>query len=550
MSCYSELTYSVYADGELSREEATAVERHLETCAGCRRLVAALRNETLMLREALADPERDAAEAPAWSPAGRHNPGGALLAVIAALAGLRVTLGFLFDLQAPTGLDSALDWLNPFHLNTQLEMLFRSVFFVAEEGASMVVFMVSVVSVLILLVLGVFASLLVRRHGAQISAGLLASLAVFGSVLGAPTQAAAVEIRHVRGRLETITIPAGTTINDSLIAAADTVNVDGVINGNLIAAGRHIVVRGTVQGDLIAAAQEVDVEGTVTGNVFTFAQWNNVRGKIQGTVYAFSQAFRFDAGGAAAGDLIAFGASAQVEGSVVRDAMVFGSVTDVRGKIGRNLSVAGDRVVLAAGSTVGGDFLAKVPAQMVVTVDPGAKISGKQDIEIVTRRSFGWNRFSDPRFYFWQCVQLVGALIFGAFLLVLFPGFYKSTAAEVGNWMRSLGLGFAVLFATPVAIVLAAVTLIGLPVAFATLFLYIAGMYMAKIFAGAWLGQTMLRRPEHNNGDTLLALLVGMVIIFIAVQVPYVGPIFHLVLFCLGLGVFTWKLYSGVRATA
>ena len=160
------------------------------------------------------------------------------------------------------------------------------------------------------------------------------------------------------------------------------------------------------------------------------------------------------------------------------------------------------------------------------------------------------SRFSDSRFYFWQCVQLVAALIFGALLLALFPGFFKGAAAEVGSWGRNLGLGFAALFATPVAICLAAVTMIGLPVAFAALFLYLTGMYLAKIFAGAWLGQMLLRRPEQTNADTLLALLLGLVILFIAMQIPFVGGLFHLVVFCLGLGVFTSRLNAGMRPAA
>ena len=49
MTCLSELTCAVYADGELSPEETRDAERHLAECPRCRALVAALRGENRIL---------------------------------------------------------------------------------------------------------------------------------------------------------------------------------------------------------------------------------------------------------------------------------------------------------------------------------------------------------------------------------------------------------------------------------------------------------------------------------------------------------------------
>lgn len=547
MNCFSELTYSIYADGELLGEEARAVERHLAICARCRGLVTGLRAESQILREVLSEPDLEAARIPAWPPERPLRVAGPLLAVLAALAGLRIAVGALFDLDLPAGLDSALEWLNPFQLNTQLALFFRGVFFVAEEGASMLAVTFTVVGVLIVLVLVVFASLLLRRQGAQISATTLA-ISMLVAALAAPPRAAAVEVRKGE-KMGTITIPAGQTINDSLIVTGETIIVDGTITGNLIAAGRSVRIRGTVQGDVVVGSQSLDLAGTVTGNVYAFSQNTNIRGQIRGSLHNFSQIFRLESVAAVDGDTLTFAADNTLEGAVARDVMAFSGMVEARGKIGRNLSAFADRVLVSSTGTVGGNLTARVPAQNRLTVDPAAKVSGKTDIQIRASRA-GWQaRLGQPRFYFWQAVQVAGAMIVGALLLTLFPGFYRSTAGAVTSWPRSLGLGFAALVAGPVAIVILAVTLIGIPLAAAGLFLYIAGLYLAKIITGAWLGQTLLRRMPQNNQDALLGLLLGLLIIFVVVQIPFVGGIFHMVLFCLGLGSFTWWLYVG-RHTA
>jgi len=546
MNCFSELTYSIYADGELLGEEALAVGRHLATCARCRELVAGLRAENQMLRGILTEPEHSAGEVPAWTLGRSRGVAAPLLAVLAALTGLRIAVGGLFDLELPSGLNTALEWLNPFQLNTQLALFFRGVFFVAEEGATMFAVTITVVGVLIVLLLAVFASLLLRRQSAQISATTLALSMVLAVVLAAPPPAAAVEVRKGQ-KMETITIPSGQTINDSLIVTGETIIVDGVVTGNLIAAGRRVRIRGTVQGDVVVGCQGFDLEGTVTGNVYAFAQTTSVRGQIHGSLHSISEGFRLDSAAAVDGDILTFSADSNLEGSVARDVMAFSRIVEARGKIGRNLSAFADRVLVAGPGTVGGNLTAHVPAQSRVTVDPAAKVSGKTDIQINASRS-GWRaRLGQPRFYFWQAVQLAGAMIIGALLLMLFPGFYRSTTAAINSWPRSMGLGFAAFVAGPVAIVILAVTLIGIPLAVAGLFLYVAGLYLAKVFFGAWLGQTLLRRVPQNNQDALLGLLLGLLIIFVTVQIPFLGGIFHAVVWCLGLGAFTWWVYTGGR---
>ena len=99
MSCYSEFTYSVYADGELPSEEKLRVEAHLATCRPCRAVVEALRAETMMIVEVLADARMELETLPELQPA---SPSRLILGALAALAG--VTCG------VPCNCSSARSW--------------------------------------------------------------------------------------------------------------------------------------------------------------------------------------------------------------------------------------------------------------------------------------------------------------------------------------------------------------------------------------------------------------------------------------------------------
>src|SRR4051794_9405081 len=56
MTCFSELTYSIWADGELPAEEARRVEAHLGECVPCRLLAQAMAKENEVVSAALAAP--------------------------------------------------------------------------------------------------------------------------------------------------------------------------------------------------------------------------------------------------------------------------------------------------------------------------------------------------------------------------------------------------------------------------------------------------------------------------------------------------------------
>ncbi len=534
MECYSEQTCAIFVDGELEVDEARRLRDHLATCQRCRELVDALRAENRTLGEILHElPEEELPEGAA-SPASLPRLRWSWLWGDLAAMAVMLALGSIFffwidDLKIP----EALEWLNPFSVSGLTNLIFNLSDYFAHGGTAMLADYAAVIGGIFLL-LGTGAVLLGRR-GRLRQPGL--RLLIVLLTLSLPSFA--LERRHG----DFVTVPASETLDDTLVASGNTVRVEGVVNGDLLAFCETLEVRGTVKGDLMSFAKRTVVSGTVEGHIFNLSQSLDLDGQLGHSIYGWSQSFRVDNRGHVGDGIVAGAGDFILEGEVKRSVTIFTGKADVSGSIGRELTMAGGGLTLTNTARVGGNLSARVHQLKDVHIADGATIAGQRDIRVRVRES----QFTRPRFYFHQAVWLAAAVLVGWLSLVLFPGFVQSSTQAVGSVWRSLGLGIAVLAGVPVAIIVAAITLVGIPISFMLFALYLAAIYLAKIWVGAFLGRMLLKPAGSAKGDWLLGLLVGLLILSIVGFIPYLGGLVHFGMVCLGLGAFAWQLYQASR---
>jgi cytoskeletal protein CcmA (bactofilin family) len=349
----------------------------------------------------------------------------------------------------------------------------------------------------------------------------------------------ALERRHS----EVVTVAAHETVDDTLLASGNIVRVEGVVNGDLLAFGGTVEVRGTVKGDLVSFAKRTVVSGTVEGNIYNFSNSLDLDGQLGHSIYGLVQSLRVNDRGRVGDGVVVAAGDVSLEGEVNRSVTMFAGNADVSGSIGRELTMTGDSLTLTNTSRIGGSLSARVHQLKNVHIADGATITGTRDIQVRVRQS----HFTRPRFYFYQAVWLAAAMLVGWLGLVLFPGFFQASTQAVGSGWRSLGLGVGVLAGVPVAIILIAITLVGLPASLMLLALYLAAIYLAKIWVGAFLGHMLLKPAGATKSDWLLGLLVGLLILTIVGYIPYLGGLVRLGVVCLGLGAFAWQLYRVSR---
>ena len=528
MECFSELTYASYVDGELPSEESQRIRTHLLACAQCREIVAALTAENRMLTTTLAE-----AGGGELAPATHTRPAWVELAVLAAvLAAVGVILHWINGQSA----SSTLNWLNPFTSEGQNNLAFNLMFYLSHGGGTMLEHLASTIGTLALVLAAVAGFFILARNRRLRSGISLVALAITLSVPGL-----AIETRSSTGIL---TIPQNETVNGTLIASAEQVEIEGVVKGDLFTAARSVLVRGTVTGNIFCWSQTVEVDGRVDGSIFSFAQNATVHGQVGHSVYSWVEFLRLEPGSQVVSDVIVGSEETNLLGKVDGGVMAFAGRVNVHGDIGGNILAHVGEINLNSPAHVSGGLTASVGNIKNVRIGSGVTIGGRTDIRVKSRVS----RYSRPGFYIWRAIALVGAFLVGWILMYLFPGFFATSARAVGSGWRSFLLGFAFLVGTPVAMVLVAVTLIGLPLALITLGLYLIGLYLALVLVAAFLGFALFKSAQLRSGQALLAYFVGLLILTVLFHLPFgIGIVLRFLALCLGLGALIWRLYRTWR---
>jgi anti-sigma factor RsiW/cytoskeletal protein CcmA (bactofilin family) len=533
MTCPAPWILSMQADGALPPAEAAALARHADACAVCTETLAKLASERAALRSALrAD---DDAAIPAFlRPARRRD----WLALVLSVAATAVAIDHFWSGAAV--LPSGLRWLNPFTAGELAERAGRIATFIVYEGPTMwtaAMNAAGIVSLLALLAAG--TALLGRRRSA---ATLLASLLVATVVL--PLTAHAFEVR--RGDL--VTVAAGETVDDTLLATGETVAIDGDVTGDLLAFGRDITVRGNVGGDLVVGGETVTVEGTVGGNVIGGARALALLGTgVVGNVYGGGRDVDIGRATTVGGNALAFGDNVRVDGRVSRDLKGFGSTLTIAGSVDGDVDGFAEEVILLSSARVGGNVRGRVELAGNLRIASGAVVGGNTE-ETVGReqQERQQNRYLTVGYYVGQVVALAMAYVTGLLLLAAFPALRSLALPDVVAVARSGAIGLVAAIVLPVAAVVALVTVIGIPLGLLLFALGALGLYLAKAVVAQIIGTALFRGPRGlpHYAATLLA---GIVLVRVAINVPIVGGLANFVMTMVGFGLLVSVLYARVQ---
>lgn len=527
----SELELSMYADGALEPLAAARLEPHLQSCARCRAAADALRAEGLSLTHALQQEETVPIPKLHRPMAPKHLLGmaaaGAALSLAVVLAWLGVANG---------GLPAPVAWLNPFGTDGLVDLGLGLASWLLQDGETLIAGAVEAVAVAVLAALAAGGALLFSARNRSAAPLLLG--AVLATVL-VPRPGQALELRHSD---QLLTIPAGETIDDTLLASGDSVAIDGTVNGDVFAAGKRVVVRGHVTGLLITAAQEVVIQGRVDGSTAAFARDVDLTGANLGNnVYGFGQHVTLGSTGSVAANAVVFGQSADIAGSVGRDVVGFASSVEVSGPVGRDVRAYGETVTILGPARVSGNVIAHVPDESALRVAPDATVSGNVSTETEAPRH-GPGARKPATSIGGYVARFAAAFIAGALILWLLPLLRTAHLENGTDALISAGVGLLTLVAVPIASVIVAITIIGLPVAFVAIVLWIAAIYFAKILLAHFLGRTILTmRLEQPH--FALSLAVGLVLVFILISVPFVGGVLNFLLTIVGLGMIVEQLW-------
>lgn len=378
---------------------------------------------------------------------------------------------------------------------------------------------------------------------ALLLAGLLAAFAW-------PGAAAAAEVRSG----DTITVPAGETIDDDLVATGQTVTIAGRVTGDVYALAQTVVVTGTIDGDLIAAAQQVTLDGSVQSDLRAAAQRITVNGQVGKNVTVGAQRMGVNSGGRIGGSALAGAETVSTFGQLDRGLAVGAGTLQIGGPIGGRVQAAVERLTIEPGARIAGglDYRASrealVPPGAVagpVTFTRAERNDNDEDDEAAGQPSI-LNGLLDLG----GLIGLAGSALLGALALRFLPGAPRRVMSEGRRRpLQSVGIGLAVLLATPVVGVMVGITLIGLPLALALGLAYVLALLLAWPALGLFVGTLIGRRIRPDAAiRPVWGLLLGLVTLHLATHIPILGAWVALFGLSFGLGLLALVLFAPRRS--
>ncbi|MEP2828269.1 polymer-forming cytoskeletal protein [Parvibaculum sp.] len=317
--------------------------------------------------------------------------------------------------------------------------------------------------------------------------------------------------------------PSGRAVEwqsgDDVFAAAEELTFDRKVKGGLTAAGRIVILTddAEIEGDAWITARRVAVEGEIDGDLSIRAQEALINGEVKGNVTFY-------------GLDLSLGPDAEIDGDVTYyspSAAQIDKGAEVKGEINGEDFASGRGVEQARPAP---------PAQMRETWRR----------EHMQERWDDQSGLSAPGYH----MSASGAVFFGVFAIafaLLAP--VTTTRMREGladEWALAFGLGLLWLIGLPILVFLAAITIVGLPIAFLLLLLWPLGMVFGLIATLAAFGDFISSRIGEFGRGTLgriVGIVLATALVWVGISIPVLGALVWLAAVAGGIGL----LYIGFR---
>jgi cytoskeletal protein CcmA (bactofilin family) len=522
-------------DQGLAAAEARRVEAHLVGCERCRGLVLALREETRALGEVLAgDVVSEPAVVTAVAPA--RGAAWGLPVAVAATALVTAVASALYEMRLP------MSFMRPSSLLGVNEMMFDTLFLLRDQASGWLELGLALGALGGMAAIATFlAGALLRRYARTVAWLALAGAAGLG---GGDAAHAAPRFVHE----ETVRIAPGETQQGTLAVSCGSLEIDGTVVGDVWAFCERVSIRGEVDGSVMALGRELEVTGRITGGLASANHQVRLEGSVGRSAYLAGERVSVGRDARVARDAFLGGEHVRVEGEVARDLAAGGERVELEGEVGRDLEAWSERVAVLAGARVGGDLRVHLPEPECLEVAEAAVVAGVTDVEVLTgHRHTMWSRYRDGRFYTWLALGFAASFLIGMVLHALAPGLFASQLGTGRDFFVSLGLGFAVLVLAPIALVLLALTVVGIPAALIGLAAWGVTLYLGAIVVAALIGRSLVKPHGDGARDFGMALLVGLAVVALVKSLPFVGRPAGWVIALVGVGLLAAQAHAWWR---
>ncbi len=333
------------------------------------------------------------------------------------------------------------------------------------------------------------------------------------------------ENAYLAGTEVTVTAP----IEKDISVFGGTVLISSPTKGDALLGGGTLNLRAPVIGDVRAAAVRLFATEPISGDLFAVASHADITGMI--------------------GEGLLLGSTVQVLGGAEGPVTIYGSKVTLKGTFAKDVRVvATNSLTVEEGTSIGGTLKYNAPQE--ARIAEGTVVTG--GIEY-TGKTFLPTEHEARLFAFFGAgifllVRLFAVLIAVGLLAGLFPRFVVAVADEtvrkpLSSFILTALLGFSVIVATPILVLLLLISFAGAGVGFVIAAGYVLLVLVGYLLAGAIAGIVLARRVLKREHFTWRHAVLGTAVLYVIGTVPFLGMLVTLVLLCAAVGGISTLVY-------
>lgn len=322
------------------------------------------------------------------------------------------------------------------------------------------------------------------------------------------------------------------TASKQLIVAGEWIEIAGFTANDIYAAGSNITLMGIVGDDAVLAGESVRISGIVSDMLLSASESLVMEGSVRGDMFAAGDELRLTENAVINGKLFLAGNDVQISGATVdgrtriaansvrldgefRDHVVIYS-NDV--EFGADYRPLGDTRIVST-KELYRENLGQIPERLILEV--------KQPPVLAALLFQVW-------FY-------LSMLVTGVIMIYLFkPLTTDLHRFATERFWKNTGIGFLLVILIPLLIFILIFPVITIPLAILICALFSISLYLSYLAVAMMLGLQFIQWfSKETTGMTYYwSLALGLVLIAIINNLPFIGPAFSALLLFFGAGSF------------
>lgn len=289
-------------------------------------------------------------------------------------------------------------------------------------------------------------------------------------------------------------------------------------------------------------------------------------GETPDNVVLFGCGARIEKGVRVTRDVVAFGGDVVLEEGtrVGRSVVIFGGDVQIAGQVDQEITVFGGRITLEPTAVIERDILvfggsidqkegATVKGQVLRNgggAFPRVRINPPIPPipPVPPFRSNDWSFWNLLAGFLQSFVVTLGLGALGALIIVFLPNQFKQVGdVAQQSALPSLGVGCLTWLVVPPLMILFVLTCLGIPLAAVLGILFVAAGVFGWIAIGMILGDRLLNALKVKTSVPLVAMAVGLLILWLVTAIPFLGWLIWLFVAALAVGAVVLTRF-GTRA--